>query len=58
MATAVERLKELLGEPACWGWARPRLWEAAEEHLGVRLPAERGPRAVIPARRGQGAADA
>ncbi|GGQ41432.1 hypothetical protein GCM10010215_76280 [Streptomyces virginiae] len=40
MATALERLKELLGEPACWGWARPRLWGAAEEHLGVRLPAD------------------
>ncbi|GHE63687.1 SMI1/KNR4 family protein [Streptomyces vinaceus] len=38
-ATALERLKELLGEPACWGWARPRLWEAAEGHLGVPLPA-------------------
>ncbi|MFK0236319.1 SMI1/KNR4 family protein [Streptomyces vinaceus] len=39
-AAASERLKELLGEPACWGWARPRLWEAAEEHLGVPLPAD------------------
>ncbi|MFD4917856.1 SMI1/KNR4 family protein [Streptomyces virginiae] len=40
MASALERLKELLGEPVCWGWARPRLWDAAEEHLGVRLPAD------------------
>ncbi|MFG2975619.1 SMI1/KNR4 family protein [Streptomyces sp. NPDC048331] len=40
MAGALQRLRELLGEPACWGWARPRLWEAAEEHLGVRLPAD------------------
>ncbi|MFB7787997.1 SMI1/KNR4 family protein [Streptomyces vinaceus] len=36
----MERLKELLGEPACWGWARSRLWQAAEEHLGVPLPAD------------------
>ncbi|MFF7079074.1 SMI1/KNR4 family protein [Streptomyces lavendulae] len=40
MTAALERLKELLGEPACWGWARPRLWEAAEGHLGIRLPAD------------------
>ncbi|MFF3017263.1 SMI1/KNR4 family protein [Streptomyces sp. NPDC057939] len=40
MTAALERLKELLGEPACWGWARPRLWEAAEEHLGLLLPAD------------------
>ncbi|MFF4393833.1 SMI1/KNR4 family protein [Streptomyces sp. NPDC001552] len=40
MAGALDRLRKLLGEPTCWGWARPRLWEAAEEHLGVRLPAD------------------
>lgn len=40
MTAALERLKELLGEPACWGWARPCLWETAEEHLGVPLPAD------------------
>ncbi|MFF0217588.1 SMI1/KNR4 family protein [Streptomyces vinaceus] len=39
-AAALERLQELLGEPACWGWARPGLWEAAEGHLGVPLPAD------------------
>ncbi|MGZ9928574.1 SMI1/KNR4 family protein [Streptomyces sp. NC-S4] len=40
MSAALEKLKELLGEPACWGWVRPRLWEAAEEHLGRSLPAD------------------
>ncbi|MEU8773531.1 SMI1/KNR4 family protein [Streptomyces sp. NPDC048606] len=38
MPSPLERLRELLGEPACWGWARPSLWEAAEEHLGTALP--------------------
>ncbi|MFF5917321.1 SMI1/KNR4 family protein [Streptomyces flavochromogenes] len=37
---AAARLRELLGEPPCWGWARPQLWEAAEKHLGVALPAD------------------
>ncbi|WP_328864058.1 hypothetical protein [Streptomyces virginiae] len=40
MAGTLDRLKELLGEPNSWGWARPRLWEAAEEHLDIRLPAD------------------
>ncbi|WP_329376013.1 SMI1/KNR4 family protein [Streptomyces sp. NBC_01351] len=40
MASALEGLQELLGEPECWGWARPRLWEAAEGHLGTALPAD------------------
>ncbi len=38
--TAAVRLRELLGEPPCWGWARPQLWEAAEKHLGVALPTD------------------
>ncbi|MCX4960205.1 SMI1/KNR4 family protein [Streptomyces virginiae] len=40
MAGTLDRLKELLGEPNSWGWARPRLGEAAEEHLDIRLPAD------------------
>ncbi|WCD84214.1 hypothetical protein KPP03845_100535 [Streptomyces xanthophaeus] len=39
-ASSLEKLQELLGEPVCWGWAQPRLWEAAEEHLGIALPAD------------------
>ncbi|MEU9108104.1 SMI1/KNR4 family protein [Streptomyces xanthophaeus] len=35
---ALDRLRSLLGEPECWGWARPQLWEAAEDFLGCRLP--------------------
>ncbi|MFE3560289.1 SMI1/KNR4 family protein [Streptomyces sp. NPDC059193] len=37
---AVARLQELLGEPPCWGWARPQLWAAAEKHLGLTLPTD------------------
>ncbi|MEU6311961.1 hypothetical protein [Streptomyces sp. NPDC047014] len=36
----MEELKKLLGEPNCWGWARPRLWDAAERHLGISLPTD------------------
>ncbi|GGX85222.1 SMI1/KNR4 family protein [Streptomyces fructofermentans] len=38
--SSLERLGELLGEPVTWGWARPRLWAASEQHLGVELPAD------------------
>ncbi|MFD7321558.1 SMI1/KNR4 family protein [Streptomyces sp. NPDC059875] len=34
------RLRELLGEPETWGWARPALWEASEAYLGLTLPSD------------------
>lgn len=38
--TALEQLRALLGEPACWGSARPAIWDASELYLGFRLPAD------------------
>ncbi|MFJ3826440.1 SMI1/KNR4 family protein [Streptomyces sp. NPDC090046] len=38
--TGLGRLRELLGEPEVWGWARPGLWDASEAYLGVALPAD------------------
>ncbi|MFF3739028.1 SMI1/KNR4 family protein [Streptomyces sp. NPDC002566] len=38
--SSLDRLRTLLGEPVTWGWARPRLWTAAEQYLGVALPSD------------------
>ncbi|MFJ1707531.1 SMI1/KNR4 family protein [Kitasatospora sp. NPDC088346] len=38
--SALEQLSAMLGEPTCWGWARPAVWEASERHLGRRLPVD------------------
>ncbi|MFG3551122.1 SMI1/KNR4 family protein [Streptomyces sp. NPDC047725] len=38
--SSLDRLRVLLGEPVVWGWARPRLWTAAERYLGVGLPSD------------------
>lgn len=40
MASSLDRLRALLGEPEPWGWARAGLWTASEEYLGVRLPSD------------------
>ncbi|WP_049565148.1 SMI1/KNR4 family protein [Streptomyces sp. SBT349] len=40
MASGLDKLKAWLGEPEHWGRARPRLWEASERYLGVRLPSD------------------
>ncbi|MFJ9804637.1 SMI1/KNR4 family protein [Streptomyces wuyuanensis] len=37
---SLDRLRALLGEPVAWGWARPRLWTASEQYLGVGLPSD------------------
>ncbi|MER5664590.1 SMI1/KNR4 family protein [Streptomyces mirabilis] len=38
--SSLDRLRTLLGEPVTWGWARPRLWTASEQYLGVGLPSD------------------
>ncbi|MFF1744475.1 SMI1/KNR4 family protein [Streptomyces mirabilis] len=38
--SSLDRLRALLGKPVTWGWAKPRLWTASEQYLGVELPSD------------------